>query len=357
MPTKIILKAGGKRTVVLRAEEASAIVARFTQELARHPDQVVHAFDLSCRSWTKEAIEILAPFLKQHDAAVSCANLDDIIAGRMTDEGLAVTEQLAQAFADSKLIEVSMNDNAMGPRGLSRINLLFNSPLQRLSFSNCGLSEESMKMLKDAVLGNDGRIAKSLTDLVLDKNMIGKEGSKLVGDFLKSCKQLQYFSYAGCRPEREGSKAICEGIRSLTQDNESVRLRYLNLDDCTIGDSEDDAVQPLSEALAKCPQLRYLNLRSGDTEIGGLEMLVGSLQESGAQLTHLDLGKFPFQECVYSICSFLTPPICILPFQNRMVNLDLKELEFWLISSTHKQPRFNISMSNLTNLETRVSAF
>jgi Ran GTPase-activating protein (RanGAP) involved in mRNA processing and transport len=304
MPTRITLNAGGKRTDVLRAVEARAIVARFTQELARHPDQVAHVFDLSCRSWTIEAIEILAPFLEENGKKVCCANLDDIIAGRMTDEGLAVTERLAQAFANSKLIEVSMNDNAMGPRGLSRINLLFNSPLQRLYFSNCGLSEESMKMLKDAVLGNDGRIAKSLTDLVLDKNMIGKEGAKLVGDFLKSCRKLQYFSYAGCRPEREGSKAICEGIRDLTQDNDSVRLRHLNLDDCTIGDSEDDAVQPLSEALTKCPQLRYFNLRSGDAEIGGLEMLVRGLQASGAQLTHLDLGKFPLQECVYSIYSF-----------------------------------------------------
>lgn len=88
-------------------------------------------------------------------------------------------------------------------------------------------------------------------------------------------------------------------IHALTQDNESVRLRHLNLDDCTIGDSEDDAVQPLPEALAKCPQLRYLNLRSG-----GLEILVGGLQASGAQLTHLDLGKFPCQECVNSIFSF-----------------------------------------------------
>ena len=280
--------------MVIQAEQAQEIIDRFRADIASTEGAKLHALDLSCRSWTREAIDVLEPFLKEYGSTLTIVNLDDCIAGRMTDEGLEVMERLARAFSQSPgLIEIGLNDNAMGPRGLIRIEpMLQNISLQRLYLSNCGLSAESMEMLKTSVLANDGRIAKALRELVLDKNMMGIEGAQQVGEFLKHCKNMEYFSYAGCRPQPEGTKSICEGILGSTQDNPKPSYRHLNLDDCTIGESEDDAVGPLSQALKKCSQLSFLSMRSGDLEADGMTMIVDALLESGAHLTDLYLGKF-----------------------------------------------------------------
>jgi hypothetical protein len=58
-----------------------------------------------------------------------------------------------------------MNDNAMGERGLGRVESLFkNSDLQRLYLSNCGLSHYSMVQLNGYLLQDNHRIAKSLME-------------------------------------------------------------------------------------------------------------------------------------------------------------------------------------------------
>jgi Ran GTPase-activating protein 1 len=283
---KITLFVGGKRSAVLSAE-AKTIVERF--ELESEGNEV-YKIDMSCRSWKKEAIDQLEPFLKKIAKSVRFVDLADIIAGLMTDEGLHVTKTLAKVFEASDLVEIDLSDNAMGPRGLLRVGSLFtNSNLERLYLSNCGLSAESMGMLKTFFLDDNGRIAKALTELVLDKNMIGVEGAKLVGEFLPHCKNLEYFSYNGCRPIKEGTKHLCEGIDGLATDCQPV-LRRIDMEDCTFGSGEDDAIFPFSKALKKCHQLQNLNMKDGDLEQNGLELLVGALKTARVKLTHLYLG-------------------------------------------------------------------
>jgi Ran GTPase-activating protein 1 len=285
---KISLFVGGKRSS-LDAKGAKDIVERFKRE--SNGKEVIKV-DLSCRSLKNEAIDQIEPFLQTIAKSVRFVDLADIIAGLMTDEGLQVTERLAKIFEASNLLDIDLSDNAMGPRGLLRVESLFsNSHLQRLYLSNCGLSAESMEMLKISVLKDDGRIAKSLTDLVLDKNMIGVEGAKLVGELLAHCKNLEYFSYNGCRPISDGTTYLCEGIRGLVQDCTPV-LRRIDMEDCTFGEGEEeDAIVPFCEALKKCHQLSQLNMKDGELGVAGLELLVGALNTSKAKLTHLYLGR------------------------------------------------------------------
>jgi Ran GTPase-activating protein 1 len=288
---KINLYVGGKRSAVESAE-AKNIVERFERE---SDGNEVCKIDMSCRSWKKEAIDELEPFLKKIAKPVRFVDLADIIAGRMTDEGLEVTKRLAKVFEASDLVEIELSDNAMGPRGLLRVESLFkNSNLERLYLSNCGLSAESMGILKEHFLADNGRIAKVLTELVLDKNMIGVDGAKLVGEFLPHCKKLEYFSYNGCRPIKEGTKHLCEGIDGLAKDCQPA-LRRIDMEDCTFGSGEDDAIFPFSEALKKCHQLRNLNMKDGDLELDGLELLIGALKTARVKLTHLYLGTCIFE--------------------------------------------------------------
>ena len=283
---RIALFVGGKRSAV-EAEEAKSIASRFKRE---SNGKTVYKIDMSCRSWGNEAIDEIEPFLNEVGPSVAFVNLADIIAGRMTKEGLAVTARLAKAFESSNLTEIELSDNAMGPRGLERVESLFsNSSLQRLYLSNCGLSGESMAMLKSFLSADDKRIAKSLKELVLDKNMIGADGAKVVGEFLPDCKKLEYFSYNGCRPIKEGTKFICDGIKGLTNDCQPA-LRRIDMEDCTFGSKENEAIGPFAEAMKKCSQLRYLNMKDGDLKQDGLKLLVDAMETANARLTHLYLG-------------------------------------------------------------------
>ena len=275
----------------MEEDEAKTILARFEKQ---SNDKSVVKVDLSCRSWKKASLLIIKPLLEKVAKDVRFVDLADVIAGLMTDEGLGVTETLAKVFEGSDLAEIDLSDNAMGPRGLLRVESMFlNSHLERLYLSNCGLSAESMEMLKSFVLADDQRIAKSLKELVLDKNMIGVDGAKVVGEFLPECVNLEYLSYNGCRPIADGTKHLCDGILGLASNCEPSLVR-LDMEDCTFGGDDEHAIGPFSQALKKCRQLRYLNMKDGDLGCEGLQLLTEALAASKAKLTHLYLGKSSF---------------------------------------------------------------
>jgi Ran GTPase-activating protein 1 len=284
---KVTLFVGGERLIPLNAAEATTHVTRFERQ---SDGNTVIKVDISCRSWSQESIEVLLAFLANHAKDIRYLNLADIIASKLTEEGLQITESIANTFLESNLLEVELSDNAMGPRGLMRVQSLFtNSSLERLYLYNCGLDFESMKLLHGWIMADDGRIANSLSELVLDRNMIGVKGAEEVGKFLPHCKKLKYFSYIGCRPESDGTKYICDGLAEMARKCKPV-LRRLDLDDCDFG--VDGAVDSLCEALSKSNQLQYLNLNDAELEVEGLEKLVAALTESNAALTHLKLGTY-----------------------------------------------------------------
>lgn len=292
---KVPLLAGGPRTKVSK-EEAEEIVARWKQDIEA-ADGVVKV-DISCRAWSQQAFDVIKPFLKEVAKTVEYVNFADVIASLDTDEGLSVTKDLSATFEEADLRCIELSDNAMGPRGLGRVESMFlNSHLQSLYLGNCGLSAESMIFLKDYVLADDKRIARVLTDLVLDRNMMGPAGAKVVGEILPHCKKLQYFSYLGSRPGPQGALSLARGLEDLSKEVESPELVKLEIDDATFGGDDDDdddeaaAYVHLANALKRTQKLRHLNLTDGALGIAGLKKVLGSISESGAKLTHLILGK------------------------------------------------------------------
>ena len=107
---KIVLYVGGERAAV-EINEANAIDARFEREIN---DNIVYKVDLSCRQWKRESLDIVAPRLRSNSKSVRFLNLADVIAGLMTEEGLGVTQLLAETFESSDLLEIDLSDNAMG---------------------------------------------------------------------------------------------------------------------------------------------------------------------------------------------------------------------------------------------------
>ncbi|CAJ1930201.1 unnamed protein product [Cylindrotheca closterium] len=270
-------------------DEANIIDARFKREAS---EKTIYKVDLSCRQWKRESLDIIAPYLKSQSKSVRFVNLADVIAGLMTDEGLGVTQLLAETFESSDLFEIDLSDNAMGPRGLVRSEAFFaNSSLQNLYLSNCGLSAESMNLLNDYFTRDNERMYKSLKELVLDKNMIGEAGARTVGEFLPRLENLEYFSFNGCRPNTEGTKFLCDGLMELTVKTNCV-LRRIEMEDCTFGSGEEDTDPIISfcSAIAKCSRLQRLNINEGSLEIYGIKRLVSALKEAKARLTHLSLG-------------------------------------------------------------------
>ena len=107
---KVVLYVGGNRTAV-EIDEANVIDARFKREAE---ENTVYKVDLSCRQWKRESLDIIAPHLKSQSKSIRFVNLADVIAGLMTDEGLGVTQLLAETFESSDLFEIDLSDNAMG---------------------------------------------------------------------------------------------------------------------------------------------------------------------------------------------------------------------------------------------------
>jgi Ran GTPase-activating protein (RanGAP) involved in mRNA processing and transport len=286
----IALVAGGERSSVT-VEEAREILDRFRLDSARG---TVATVDLSCRQWNQDALDVIEPFLKEIAGTVQAVKFDDIIAGLMTDEGLSVTEKLADVFLEAKVTFVDLSDNAMGPRGLGRVGSLFsNSHVEQLLLNNCGLGEESMVQLREYLTLDGGRIAKSLRKLELDRNMIGIGGAREVGELLPLCTNLEHFSYNGCRPSKEGTSFVCQGIHELSLARPDIALSYISLEDCSFGDGseEEDGIIPFVKGLTNCTHLAYLNMRDGAIAADGMNLLVEALDASRAKLTHLLLGE------------------------------------------------------------------
>ena len=295
MPTSKELTVGGKRQAV-SIEEAEAVLKRFQEEVAASDDIVVEKIDVSCKQWSIDAIEVLRPFLEKIAPKVKVIDLADTIAGLETSIGLAVMEKWTECFANAKEVKaINLDDNAMGPRALKKIApLLKASKLEEVHFNNCGLSAECIPELNEALKQDDtGLGVGRLKVLTMDKNMIGVEGARQMGLLLPDCKNLQKFSYCGCRPESGGTKHIATGLRGMAENNENHQLAVLKLEDCTFGSGEedDDAVHDLTKALEKLSKISYLNIRDGDIGETGMGMLAQSLINAGCKIVHLDLGK------------------------------------------------------------------
>lgn len=289
---EITLKAGGERTKVEEAE-AKEIAERFQTEIGNQDNAVVTTVDLSCRAWPRPSLECLRPVLTQVVATVTTLKIDDIIASLPTEEGLQSLEFFADVFSSSNVVEIDLADNALGSRGDQVLLPLFRLPsLAQLSLENCGMSKEVTESLLTSISN------KPLTHLKLGRNQIGPEGAAHVQSLIAECPTLEAFYYNGCRPLKQGTRFILQGLATMAEAIPTTALVELNFHDCTFGDDEDadeenaSAIDNLTLVLLKSPSLKILNLQDGEIGAEGLESILQALVNSGAAqgLVSLALG-------------------------------------------------------------------
>lgn len=324
------LHVGGERTRVDKNDVDTIIIPRFTEQIQskHHKKKAIkcNMLDISCRSWPFESLHHFFEQLRAipyHSTSASSSillshikvlQMDDIIASLMTDEGLQCMEYISKLFtgiyndksdtssSDSacSLIELHCSDNAIGTRGLLKLqSILSISSLRRIYMNNCGLSAEVGKMLHDILFP----VAHQLEILHLNRNQMGVQGCIELSPLLSNCTSLQSFSYAGTRPLKEGTLAICQGLANMVKNSLVKRaddeigsppvLSYLNLDDCQIksGKDPDDPIHVLcSQVLNRCCFLTTLILRDCSLQAHGIQMVCDALSTSRASLQYLDVG-------------------------------------------------------------------
>jgi Ran GTPase-activating protein 1 len=193
--TTITLSPPGQREIV-DEEKAKAFIKIWTEQLLDHRDKVqagngdvlCDRIRLSDKSYTAEAARVIAEFLTGPFEGTNAplargiveADLSDIIAGRLTEEGLQVLRIICDAFVDSVLVDVNLSDNAIGQQGIGACkSALSKKSLEKLSLCNNGLSQETMAQVADILTSDEdgtGCIASNLTKIHFYNNMSGEDG-------------------------------------------------------------------------------------------------------------------------------------------------------------------------------------
>ena len=167
---------------VVNEEKALAMIAGWTEQLTAHQEAhpnleiLCNEIELTDKSYTSSAATLIAEFLTSTEifcpciaAGIQIANLADIIASRMEEEGLEVLKIISNAFQTSRLIEVDLSDNAMGSKGVTACEMVLGgipvvTSLQKLSLCNNGLSESTMwRKWRNCSRGEKSRALRSVS--------------------------------------------------------------------------------------------------------------------------------------------------------------------------------------------------
>jgi len=277
------------------AGRAAEIVSEWEEQMTSLENLTIDKVVLTNKSYTSEAAQILKDFFLSSGVAgtTKVADLSDIIASRMEDEGLEVLKTICDAFENAFLEEVDLSDNAMGSKGVSACASVLSAQaptLRKLSLCNNGLSDTSMKEVAEVLCRpNEGNehptIAHGLTKIHFYNNMSGDGGCTAFAEILSNSSRLEDVRFSGTRAGRPGSVRVAEAMDALGPMGVGNVSRW-DLADNTFG---VDGGAALAKALARCPKLVYLNLRDCTLEDEGTISVCKALVESGCPLQHLDL--------------------------------------------------------------------
>ena len=302
--TSITLTPPGTREVI-DEEKAKTMIEGWRGKLIAHREanpglQVLcDKIVLTDKSYTSTAASLIAEFLTSTDefnpsiaSGITVADLSDIIASRMEDEGLEVLTTISNAFLDSKLVEVDLSDNAMGSKGVIACETVLGGKpviesLERLSLCNNGLSEYTMDEVAELLTkGGEDCIAKNLTKIHFFNNMSGNKGCVSFEKIMSSCTdKLSDIRFSGTRARAEGSAHIASALSSLAEDSKLQNINRLDLADNSFGDCFED----IATALKACSKLEYLNLHDCMLGDDGIEQVCDALLEAKAPLTFFDV--------------------------------------------------------------------
>jgi Ran GTPase-activating protein (RanGAP) involved in mRNA processing and transport len=271
----LTLHSHGDRLVPITTIIAEELVAQWQEQLV--PDLPI-ILDLSCRVWRKDCLDVLQQFLQSIKSRIHTLKIDDIIAGLLTEDGLASLAFFNDVFSNSTRLQVlHLDDNALGIRGVELLRDLLQLP-HTLTLENTGLSRESLLVLQ---------VRPDLQAIRLGRNQIGPQGAEVVGTRLPQWQHLQILQYNGCRPLEQGTKAICQGLAENTRGNPN--LGDINVMDSELksGDDPEHPIHDLCAAISQSPHLQTLNVVDCSLQPDGLELLLTALTESRAPLTSL----------------------------------------------------------------------
>ncbi|XP_026054693.1 NACHT, LRR and PYD domains-containing protein 3-like [Carassius auratus] len=129
----------------------------------------------------------------------------------LTDESCSNLEKALKS--DNNLIELNMSNNNLQDSGVKQLCIGLENitcKLEILKLCNCALTEESCSALA-SVLSSD---SSSLKDLDLSNNTLKDSGVELISDGLKDNCKLEKLSLSDCSITEEGYKALASALRS-----------------------------------------------------------------------------------------------------------------------------------------------
>ncbi|RQM27461.1 hypothetical protein B5M09_001291 [Aphanomyces astaci] len=257
--------------LVLSGDREFVDAARATALLASYPHfSSFTRISLRNKSYSLEAAQVLATFLKTIPAGLAVADLADMIAGRPEDEALLVLEHVCQSLSSHAFVEVDLSDNALGEKGVrASFGVLERQVnLERLYLCNNGLSAESAQVIADVLLFRGANVPTKLKTFHFYNNMSGDGGAKALATLFPSTPLLEDLRFSTTRSQREGCRVFAHALSTLSN------LKFVDLSDNTFG---AEGAMVLAVALAKQSKLEVLNLRDASIGDEGLIAIANAL--------------------------------------------------------------------------------
>ena len=204
----------------------------------------------------------------------------------MSDSELAVInneKKNVRYIIHTKLVELDVSENALGPRGIEACKPLLASKetLARISFCNDGLSAEACESIRDLLLFRGENMPTSLTHLRFHNNMSGSGGAIAIADVVKNSPSLQLFELSSTRCGRDGGETLCSAFEFCPN------IESINVGDNTFG---IESGKILAQVLKNKTKLKYLKVSDIGLEDEGMSALLLSLgTEKCTNLIELDI--------------------------------------------------------------------
>ena len=244
--------------------------------------ETINKIIFSTKSFDVDSAKIASTYIEKM-VNLKIADLSDFIAGRETSIGLEVLNIISTALSKTKLVELDVSENALGPRGIEACKPLLASKetLARISFCNDGLSAEACESIRDLLLFRGENMPTSLTHLRFHNNMSGSGGAIAIADVVKNSPSLQLFELSSTRCGRDGGETLCSAFEFCPN------IESINVGDNTFG---IESGKILAQVLKNKTKLKYLKVSDIGLEDEGMSALLLSLgTEKCTNLIELDI--------------------------------------------------------------------
>jgi Ran GTPase-activating protein (RanGAP) involved in mRNA processing and transport len=325
----------GSHREVVDTTRAAEFVEHWNSLLSGDKDVAVKRLQLSNKSYTVEASDVIAQFLGSTNLSqLMDVNLSDIIASLPEEDGLYVLQRLSDALASQSYPKrLVLSDNALGCKGIEACtSLLQKSSLKELELCNNGLSEESMHRLANLLRNSN---SSSIQVIKIANNMSGRGGCEAMAAILReSISNLKEFMFSGTRADSKGSAIVAQAIYDIQP---TPSLHTLHLADNFFS---GEGAKLLSKSLVTCQSLQSLNLRDCClSDEDDIPALVQSLIQSNCPLQFLDLSgnELTFSPALKKLISAKTSTLTALRLEeNELQSKGIKALVKVLLSGGSK---------------------